>query len=189
MGNVGFTVTPEQRERMRLAKQVPLYSKCKAGHLQSPGNAHWYESVPYCGACVADGTVKPSTVRWVYFITDGMGHVKIGYTGDVAARLRELQACNAFTLRILGVLSGGHEAEGILHKRFAAHRVRGEWFRLNSEILEFIANIPKPPPDPRPSTPSDAPKKPRARRIPDYVRLQQEAYARQSAPSTPTVPA
>ena len=85
---IGFTApltTEEQREKKRIAKQKALYGVCRAGHPKSPDNVHWYESVPYCASCIESGMTTPMTLRWVYFITDGAGHVKIGYSVDVAA--------------------------------------------------------------------------------------------------------
>lgn len=140
---MGFTApapTDEQREAKRLAQIKAAYGVCRrGGHVQSPDNTLQYEGVPYCRLCVQAGAVTPTTLRWVYFVADGAGHVKIGHTLDVAARVRELQTCNAFELVVLSVLRGGSETEHALHQRFAEHRVRGEWFRLAPEIVEFIA--------------------------------------------------
>jgi hypothetical protein len=148
--SLGFTAPPlteEQREKKRFAKLKAVYGVCgRGGHLQTPENVRWYESVPYCAACVDAGMVTMTTVRWVYFISDGVGHVKIGYSVDVQTRLREIQAHNAFPLTVLAVLKGGSEVERALHERFAEHRVRGEWFRLAPEIIEYLRGLPKPRP-------------------------------------------
>jgi hypothetical protein len=183
--SVGFTAprpTEEQREAKRIAKLKKVYGACRSGHIRTPDNVHWWESVPYCAACVEAGTVRFTTLRWVYFIADGAGHVKIGYTVDVASRLNSLQTSTAFELRVLAVLKGGAETERQLHERFAEHRVRGEWFRLVPEILDYVAGIPKPEPKPvapLPPPPVEPPTKPKP--VPEYVRIQQELIRKQAA--------
>ncbi|WP_301121065.1 GIY-YIG nuclease family protein [Mycolicibacterium fortuitum] len=145
--SLGFTAPPltkDQREAKRLAKLEAFYGVCKTGgHLMGPGNVHCHEDRVYCRTCVEAGTVTPASRRWVYFIADGAGHVKIGYAVNVAARLAELQCGNVLPLKVLAILKGGCEAERALHERFAEHRVRGEWFRLAPEILDYIASLPK----------------------------------------------
>jgi hypothetical protein len=54
-------------------------------------------------------------------------------------------------LEILAVLPGA-DRERQLHKRFAVHRVRGEWFRQDPEILTFIDSL-KQSIDPPPALP------------------------------------
>jgi hypothetical protein len=60
---------------------------------------------------------------------EGSPIVKIGYTGgDPLGRLRGLQTGLPFKLSLLWSVDGDFEAD--LHARFAAYRVRGEWFDL-----------------------------------------------------------
>jgi hypothetical protein len=56
-----------------------------------------------------------------------------------------------FVYFILAVLPGA-DRERQLHKRFAVHRVRGEWFRQDPEILTFIDSL-KQSIDPPPALP------------------------------------
>lgn len=105
----------------------------------SPDNLTVYESVPHCAACIADGTAKLTTLRRVYFISDGVGHVKIGYSLNVKTRLRELQRTTALPLKILHVEVGGSTREHALHQQFAKDRVHGEWFRLSPAITEYVS--------------------------------------------------
>lgn len=142
----GVTAPPlskEQRDKKRLAK---AFGVCRNGHIQTSENVRWYESVPYCAPCVDAGAVTMTTVRWVYFITDGVGHVKIGYTVDVSARVRELQVGNPFPLSVIAAVKGGAQLERELHRRFAEHRMCGEWFKLAPEIVDYIASLPRPKP-------------------------------------------
>lgn len=81
----------------------------------------------------------------VYFVAaDGLPQfVKIGWAGDVAKRLSELQTGNPFRLRILGTVYGGRDVEVHYHHEFASYRVRpgGEWFHLTGALAEFVAGL------------------------------------------------
>ena len=74
----------------------------------------------------------------VYFISDGMGNVKIGVAYDPVGRRATLQCGNAHELTLLAALPGTEELEAELHVRFAPYWVRGEWFKLVPEIEDFI---------------------------------------------------
>lgn len=75
----------------------------------------------------------------VYFIADGLGHVKIGVAHNPMQRMADLQVANAGHLKLLRVIpSGGVLLERQLHARFHGSHVRGEWFRLTQEIRDFI---------------------------------------------------
>lgn len=72
----------------------------------------------------------------VYFLQDGPGGlVKIGFTKHLRARIAELQCGHANRLQLLGTWFGGRKEERELHRRFARHRVHGEWFTPVPEIL------------------------------------------------------
>lgn len=75
----------------------------------------------------------------IYFIqADGLGHIKIGFTESTAeARLADFLTGSPVSLRLLGSIPGTAEDEKDLHRRFAAHRVHGEWFRPVPELLEL----------------------------------------------------
>lgn len=76
---------------------------------------------------------------WVYFIQHGTdGPIKIGCALNVRSRVRALQEWNPVPLRLLGYCHGHLNHERALHKRFAEHRVRGEWFRPVPELLTYI---------------------------------------------------
>lgn len=76
--------------------------------------------------------------RYVYFIQAASGPIKIGKSGLVANRLSELQTASWEELSLIGwdVDKGG--AEGALHRRFAAARIRGEWFHPIAELIAAI---------------------------------------------------
>lgn len=76
----------------------------------------------------------------VYFIQAGFdGPMEIGKTTLRAEhRLAELQVGNPHLLRLLGVLDGGFPEERRLHERFAPLRLRGEWFRPDASLIEWV---------------------------------------------------
>ena len=74
----------------------------------------------------------------VYFIQEGDdGPIKIGVStiGSVHGRLRSVQRGNPRVLRLRRVVRGGYGLEGTLHKRYAEHRMVGEWFEPHEEVL------------------------------------------------------
>ena len=73
----------------------------------------------------------------VYFAQVGEGGpVKIGFTLHAPKRrVTELQISNHEKIKLLRTIDGGVEMERYLHKRFAANRIRGEWFRFSEEML------------------------------------------------------
>lgn len=75
----------------------------------------------------------------VYFIQGDAGPIKIGFTArTLASRLRNLQTASSAELRVLGWQRGGPELEQELQARFEGHRLRGEWFRPDPELLAYI---------------------------------------------------
>ncbi len=77
--------------------------------------------------------------RVVYFIHEaGSGLIKIGYTERLGARLTQLRTPTPHRLTVLLTIPGAREMEGAMHRRFAALRERGEWFRAGAELLSFI---------------------------------------------------
>lgn len=78
--------------------------------------------------------------RVVYFIQAGQhGPIKIGVASNVRKRLAALQTGHHTSLRIIGTVPGDAALERELHQRFAAHRIRGEWFKAAcaTEVREF----------------------------------------------------
>lgn len=87
---------------------------------------------PACSADEAPPMFK-SALRYVYFIEAvGLNRVKIGIANDPRKRLATLQVGSPVELRLLSVLKVdlAPEWERDFHKRFAQHRLHGEWFEL-----------------------------------------------------------
>lgn len=79
---------------------------------------------------------------FVYFVQAGTdGPVKIGTATDIQARVRGLQTGSPHRLNLLATSTGGRRLEKRLHRRFAAHRVLGEWFSPAPALLEYIASL------------------------------------------------
>jgi hypothetical protein len=78
--------------------------------------------------------------RQVYFIRLGE-RVKIGVSVNVRRRLKSLQTSCPDRLELLHSAGGTWDDEVQLHKRFAADRLTGEWFRLSPEIAEYIERL------------------------------------------------
>lgn len=145
--SVGFTQPPmAERDRVlrRYVRSNGELPVCDYWHEVTGFNIYPFEGRTYCKKCVESGVVEPVTTRVVYFITDGLGHVKIGYADNVEARLSGLQTANPHDLTVLATQPGSGAVERDLHARFKAHHVRGEWFRLAPEIVEYISEIPPP---------------------------------------------
>jgi hypothetical protein len=70
------------------------------------------------------------------------GMVKIGSAGNLAERLRDIQAMTPHRLGILAV-ARDREFERVLHKRFASCRSHGEWFvdETVKRWLELVSGV------------------------------------------------
>ncbi len=76
----------------------------------------------------------------IYFMQspDG-GPVKIGYSGDVEARARQLESHYGKPLAVLATVPGDRAEEAEMHRRFAHLRLgRTEQFRPAPELMDFI---------------------------------------------------
>lgn len=82
---------------------------------------------------------RPSDL--VYFIGGDVGAIKIGLAGNAKRRLATIQAHSPIPVRLLAVIAGGREVEMSYHRRFAAHRLHGEWFEPHPDILAEIDRL------------------------------------------------
>lgn len=80
---------------------------------------------------------KPPTEGVIYYIRSG-GHIKIGWTSDLAKRMRAYPPDTT----LLAVEPGTRKDENRTHKRFAHLLTHGrEWFPLAPQILEHIDRV------------------------------------------------
>lgn len=82
--------------------------------------------------------VKARTTRFVYFIQDSNGFIKIGVSVDPKNRLADLQVSHPYKLTLLGTIPGGIKEERSIHTLFAECRVGGEWFKPNEALSVYI---------------------------------------------------
>lgn len=81
----------------------------------------------------------------IYFVKSPDGLVKIGTTGCLPSRLKQLAYKHGVEIEVLGVMDGSYPEERALHKRFADLLAKGkEWFRPGDELLAFIGEHGKP---------------------------------------------
>lgn len=74
---------------------------------------------------------------FIYFV-EAAGHIKIGKADKWKKRLSGIQCSLPVKLTRLLVLQAHVGFETDLHEKFAAVRVRGEWFKDCREIRDFI---------------------------------------------------
>ena len=76
----------------------------------------------------------------VYFIRCGEA-VKIGRSVKPYERIAALSGANHQKMELLATMDGGGKEEKAMHRKFAASRIKGEWFRYSPELAKFIAGI------------------------------------------------
>lgn len=77
---------------------------------------------------------------FVYFMRAGDA-VKIGYSTDVMQRRTELQTGSAEVIDMIVAVRRRKSFERMLHRRFARHRLHGEWFKAVPAIIALMASI------------------------------------------------
>ncbi len=88
-------------------------------------------------------TWQQHTDRWgyVYFaealLSDG--RIKIGFSQRPWRRIHAL-GCKR-TIRLIAFAPATHLAERVLHKQFAAHRIRREWFARVPALLDLVEQV------------------------------------------------
>lgn len=79
---------------------------------------------------------------WVYLIkAKGLSQIyKIGQSIDIDKRLASLQASSPVKLTVECAIFAGNQPdlETLLHRKFADHRLHGEWFELPVPAVTFI---------------------------------------------------
>jgi T5orf172 domain len=137
---VGYEVTYGER-----TKDVVSASRAKEPLGRVIGrHLYPYGSVAaYCLKQQADVERERRGVGAVYFMQTEEGWpIKIGWSRDPQARMRQLQTAHGQLLRIIAVLPNvriGKERE--LHKQFAASRLQGEWFQPSVELLAYMQEV------------------------------------------------
>lgn len=74
---------------------------------------------------------------FVYFIEAG-GFIKIGFTTDLASRLLSLDTASPHRLNVIRQEPGTLTDEAAYHERFADLWVKGEWFRFEGALRDYL---------------------------------------------------
>jgi hypothetical protein len=95
-----------------------------------------YRAIPMPLECLASELVAPAGIYIVGF----SNFIKIGWSSFIEKRIEEIQCGVPEKLTIHRCLEGTMRHERYLHHRFSKQRLRGEWFRLEGELAEWIKN-------------------------------------------------
>lgn len=71
------------------------------------------------------------------------GIIKIGISHNPRQRADILSYIEKAPIEIIGVACGTMQHESMLHEKFAASRIRGEWFHPTPDVLEFANSLHK----------------------------------------------
>ena len=77
----------------------------------------------------------------IYFIGPECGPIKIGMASRLKFRLNDLRLMNPYPLLVHATVTGLPKLEREYHRRFAEHRLHGEWFAPHPDILAEIERI------------------------------------------------
>jgi len=105
------------------------------GDLASIGLSH----VAGLNGRAEDELARETPNAGVYFVQgERGGPIKIGVASDVEARVSALQVSHHEKLVVRLVVAGDAARERAFHRQFRKHRIRGEWFAPDPELLKFI---------------------------------------------------
>jgi len=72
---------------------------------------------------------------------DEKSYVKVGISKDPQKRLTAIQLSSPIKLTVLGYIPGNEAIEKKIHHHLKKHHSRGEWFKYNWEVHEFIDSL------------------------------------------------
>ena len=95
-----------------------------------------------CIGCESESENSGTATGFVYFLQPKFneeGPVKVGYSIDPICRVQQINnRLKESPLALVAVFPGTREQERELHKRWAEHRLIGEWFRPVPAIRDAI---------------------------------------------------
>lgn len=98
----------------------------------------------------------------IYAIQSG-DFVKIGFSASPSSRLKAIKTYSPMGCSIIGLMDGTTTDEREIHQKFSGLQTQGEWFKLNSELRDWISKNMIPPKDQplemKPKRKSSLPKK------------------------------
>lgn len=89
--------------------------------------------------------IRPTSTKrggWVYFVQDKQGYTKIGQSKDLVTRIKTLSVVLPYDLVCaLAIYSSDYKVqEREFHDLFKEKRVRGEWFTLDDEDIDYLVS-------------------------------------------------
>ena len=93
-------------------------------------------AIPMPKDCLENELFCPSGIYIIGF----SNFVKIGWSYFISRRIEEIQVGVPEKLIVYRCLEGTMQHEKALHRRFSKYRLRGEWFRLEGDLAEWIKN-------------------------------------------------
>lgn len=80
---------------------------------------------------------------FIYLLDSQVGYWKIGRSGVPVQRIGKLEVVLPFELDVVALIETAnmYVMESKLHQRYAAKRVRGEWFRLETDDIAYIKSL------------------------------------------------
>jgi hypothetical protein len=77
--------------------------------------------------------------KMMYFVANSEKvEGKIGTSSDPEQRFSQLQIGNSAKLDLMGIMNGDKKTETDIRNKFKKYHIRGEWYKLNDEIIKFI---------------------------------------------------
>jgi hypothetical protein len=94
---------------------------------------------------VNHGTIAEAPLGVVYFVQgEAGGPIKIGWSGagEIKDRLHSIQVGYPYRLVVRRTIVGDRAKEAAYHRRFAAYRLNGEWFRPAAPVARLGHALP-----------------------------------------------
>ena len=79
-------------------------------------------------------------MTWVYYLDDGRGRIKIRYSKNVRARIREFKTIYP-EIELVAQERGGCAKESERHDQFKEDWISGEWFHKSDKLIEWIGFV------------------------------------------------
>jgi hypothetical protein len=119
--------------------KMPKPSKLLPQLLNAVGCSNHWQRIWHWPGAETNPYREIQQLGFVYYIeAEGLNLVKIGYSTDPLGRIGALQEQSPVAMRLLGTCIGDRKLEHQLHRRFADYRQRGEWFRMEPEVMAFM---------------------------------------------------
>lgn len=79
----------------------------------------------------------------IYFLIEDIenGFVKVGHSENPPERIGQLQQGNPRKLQLIATIDASDTLEYQIKAEFRKFHIRGEWYRPDPEVFEYIRNI------------------------------------------------